>query len=157
MSSWFETYKPAGSSQFQLLLAAVMWSAVGVGLASAGGYWLLTSAGNRILLMMVFAMCIGMGKSLLILDRAVHRFANRIQRRGEGKCMGGFLSLKGWAMVGGMMLLGRFLRNVGIPLPVLGILYAGVGIGLLVSSRIFWQTWLDHRKVEKSSGEDFRL
>ena len=157
MSSWLEAYKPIASSRFQLLVAAVMWSAVGVGLASAGGYWLLTSAGNRILLMMVFAMCIGMGKSLLILDRAVHRFANRIQRRGEGKCVGGFLSFKSWVMVGGMMLFGRFLRSVGIPLPLLGLLYAGVGIGLLVSSRIFWQTWLDHKKVESGSREDVRL
>ena len=157
MSSWLEAYKPIASSRFQLLVAAVMWSAVGVGLASAGGYWLLTSAGNRILLMIVFAVCIGMGKSLLILDRAVHRFANRIQRRGEGKCVGGFLSFKSWVMVGGMMLFGRFLRSVGIPLPLLGLLYAGVGIGLLVSSRIFWQTWLDHKKVESGSREDVRL
>ena len=131
-----------------------MWIIVGVGLASVGGYWLLTSAGNRILLMMVLAMCIGLGKSLLILDRAAHRSANRIQRRGEGKCVGGFLSFKGWAMVGGMMFLGRFLRSVSIPLQLLGLLYAGVGIGLLVSSRIFWQALLDHRKVESGSGED---
>ncbi len=154
MSSWLEVYKPVASSRFQLWLAGVMWSAVGVGLTSTGGYWLLTSAGNRVLLMMVFATCIGIGKSLLILDRAVQRFANRIQRRGEGKCVGGFLSFKGWALVGGMMLLGRFLRSSGMPLPLLGLLYAGVGIGLLVSSRIFWQTWLDYRKAENGSGED---
>jgi hypothetical protein len=151
MSSWLETYKPVASSRFQLLLAGAMWTALGVALASVGGYWLLTSASDRILLTMLLAGCVGLGKSLLILDRAVHRFAKRIQLRGEDRCVGGFLSVKAWALVAGMMLLGRFLRSSEIPRQILGLLYAGVGTGLLLSSRIFWQAWLRERERESAA------
>ena len=152
MSSWLETHKPVASSRFQLFLAGAMWTAVGVGLASAGGYWLLTSAADKIFLTTVLALGIGLGKSLLILDRAVNRLAKRIQLRGEDKCVGGFFSVKTWVLVAGMMLLGRFLRSSDIPREFMGVVYAGVGMGLLISSRIFWQAWL--RKRERASAAD---
>jgi hypothetical protein len=152
MTSWLETYKPVASSRVQLWLAGAMWSAVGVGLASVGGYWLLRYADDRILLLLVLALCVGFGKSLLVLDRAVHRFVNRIQIRGDGKCAGGFLSLRGWALVGGMILLGRLLRGSGISRPLLGLVYAGVGTSLLISSRLFWRAWLNHQKLEGGRG-----
>ena len=153
MSSWLETYKPVASSRFQLWLAGAMWTAVGAALASVGGYWLLTtSSPDKIFIMMVLAVCVGLGKALLILDRAVHRLANRIQLRGEDKCVGGFLSVKTWVLVAGMMLLGRFLRSSEIPRQFLGVVYAGVGVGLLLSSRIFWQAWL--RERQRASAAD---
>ena len=44
-------------------------------------------------------------------------------------------------MVLGMMLLGRFLRSMPIPRAGLGLVYAAVGTGFLVSCRGIWQAW----------------
>ena len=154
MSSWLETYKPVASSRFQLWLAGAMWTTVGVGLTSVGGYWLMKTGGDKLVIFTLLAVLLGIVKSFLVLERAAHRFANRIQLRGEGKCVGGFLSVKGWALVVGMMLLGRVLRSAGISYTVLGLIYLGVGVGMVTSSRIFWLTWFNHSRVEGGTGEN---
>ena len=144
MTSWFETYKPATSSRMQLWLAAAMLSSVGLGLLSVGTYWLLTDAEARGMILIGVAACLGLGKSLLILDRTAQLTASRIKLRGEGKCLGGFLSPRLWILVIGMMLLGRLLRTIGLPSPVQGLIYAAVGTSLLFSSRIVWRAWKNH-------------
>ena len=146
MSSWLETYKPTATSRFQLWLIGAIWTTVGVALTLVGGHWLLTTNGYKILILTTAAVCLGIGKSFLVLERAAQSFTSRIQLRGEGKCVGGFLSVKGWALVGCMILLGRLLRSVGIPRPILGLVYAGVGLGMLLSSRMFWRAWLRGRQ-----------
>jgi hypothetical protein len=155
MSSWLETYKPTASSRFQIFLLATIWTIVGMSLAAVGGYWLLTSGANKvmILILIVVAAGVGFGKALLVLDRATHKFVSRIQHRGEDKCVGGFLSVKGWALVAGMMLLGRLLRSLPISGSFLGAIYAAVGIGLLFSSRVIWRAVQDHR-LEEVAGEE---
>ena len=144
MTSWLETYKPSASSRVQLWLAAAMWSCVGTGLFSAGAYWLLTQAEVKGWIIMLVAVVLGTGKSLLVLDRTADRNVDRIKLRGEGRCVGGFLSPRIWILVLGMMLLGRLLRTIGLPRPLLGLIYAAVGTGLLFSSRIIWRAWKNH-------------
>lgn len=144
MTSWLETCKPSASSRVQLWLAAAMWSFVGTGLFSVGGYWLLTPAEVKGWIIMLVAVGLGTGKSLLVLDRTADRNVDRIKLRGEGRCVGGFLSPRIWILVLGMMLLGRLLRTIGLPRPLLGLIYAAVGTGLLFSSRIIWRAWKQH-------------
>ena len=144
MTSWLETYKPSASSRVQLWLAAAMWSCVGTGLFSAGAYWLLTQAEVKGWIIMLVAVVLGTGKSLLVLDRTANRNVDRIKLRGEDRCVGGFLSPRIWILVLGMMLLGRLLRTIGLPRPLLGLIYAAVGTGLLFSSRIIWRAWKHH-------------
>ena len=144
MTSWLETYKPSASSRVQLWLAAAMWSFVGMGLFSVGGYWLLTPAEVKGWIIMLVAVVLGTGKSSLVLDRSADGIVDRIKLRGEGRCVGGFLSPRIWILVLGMMLLGRLLRTIGLPRPLLGLIYAAVGTGLLFSSRIIWRAWKNH-------------
>jgi putative flippase GtrA len=151
MLSWLETYKPTASIRTQLWLAGAMWSTVGMVLLAVGTYWLLTKSDNvQWLLMIIIAACLGIGKSFLILDRVVNRIVRRIQLREEGRCLGGFLSLKVWIMVAGMMLLGRFLRSTSIHPSILGAIYAAVGVGLLMSSRIVWRALKDQSELKIS-------
>ncbi|MGD8372420.1 MAG: hypothetical protein PVI19_12795 [Syntrophobacterales bacterium] len=156
MSSWLETYKPTASSRFQISLLATIWTIVGMSLTAVGGYWLLTSGDNKvmILILLVVAAGVGLGKSLLILNRAAHKFISRIKHRGEDKCVGGFLSVKGWALVAGMMLLGRLLRSLPISSSFLGAIYAAVGIGMLFSGRVIWRAVQNNRLEEVASGEN---
>lgn len=143
MSSWLETYKPVAPSRLQLLLAAGTWSTVGTGLICVGTYWVVSSSGN-ILELLAISLFLGLGKSFLILDRVADRIIKRIEFRGEGKCLASFYSLRIWFIVIFMMVMGRILRGVGISYAILGLIYAAVGAGLLMSSRSIWRAWKHH-------------
>jgi Ca2+/Na+ antiporter len=147
MSSWLETYKPVASSRLQLLLAGLMWSLVGVGLICVGTYWILSTT-SHIMGLLAISLCIGLAKSLLILDRVASRIVKRIALRGEGRCMVSFYSLRVWAIVIIMMLMGRILRGAGISYSLLGLIYAAVGTSLLMSSRSIWLAWKDHPQAD---------
>jgi hypothetical protein len=154
LTSWFETYKPVASSRIQLWLAGAMWGCVGAGLFSVGTYWLLKNGEAKGFIILVIAAGLGLGKALLVLDRTARRNIGRIQSRGEDRCFGGFLSPRVWILVIGMMLLGRILRTIGLPKPILGLIYGAVGIGLLFSSRLIWRAWKDQREVKVSAVEN---
>jgi Ca2+/Na+ antiporter len=147
MSSWLETYKPVASSRLQLLLAGLMWSLVGVGLICVGTYWILSTS-SHIMGLLAISLCIGLAKSLLILDRVASQIVKRIALRGEGRCMVSFYSLRVWAIVIIMMLMGRILRGTGISYSLLGLIYAAVGTSLLMSSRSIWLAWKDHPQAD---------
>lgn len=147
MSSWLETYKPVASSRLQLLLAGLMWSLVGVGLICVGTYWILSTS-SHIMDLLAISLCIGLAKSLLILDRVASRIVKRIALRGEGRCMVSFYSLRVWAIVIIMILMGRILRGTGISYSLLGLIYAAVGTSLLMSSRSIWLAWKDRPQAD---------
>ena len=69
------------------------------------------------------------------------RWLVRIASRGDGRCIGGFLSARSWLLVALMSGAGRLLRGGLLPLPVAGTLYVAIGTGLLFSSRIAWLRW----------------
>lgn len=150
MSSWFERYKPAASSRQHLLLAAALWSVVGALLLTFGTIWIVGGGDKRVSVLILFiALGLGLVKHYLVLDRTAKTIADRILQRGDDRCLGGFFSLRTWALVACMMLLGRMLRGTNVPLHLLGLAYAAVGTGLLVSSRSIWLIWKEHDVVEK--------
>ncbi|MEJ2428023.1 MAG: hypothetical protein P8075_03735 [Deltaproteobacteria bacterium] len=142
-SSWFESYKPVASSRLQLLLAGGTWSIVGTGLICVGTYW-LASRSSHLISLLAISLSLGVGKSILILDRVAKKIVKRIEFRGEGRCLASFYSLRAWALVVLMMAMGRILRGAGIPYSLLGLIYAAVGTGLLMSSRSIWLAWKHH-------------
>lgn len=147
MSSWLETYKPVASSRLQLLLAGVIWSTVGMGLISVGTYWVVSTS-DHIIGLLAISLCLGLGKSLLVLDRVASRIVKRIELRGEGRCLASFYSLRVWVIVVIMILMGRILRGAGISYSLLGLIYAAVGTSLLMSSRTIWLAWKDHPQTD---------
>jgi len=114
-----------------------------MGLICVGTYWVVSTNIYNIGLL-VISLCLGFGKSILILDRVAKRIVERIELRGEGRCLASFYSLGGWAIVILMMVMGRILRGAGISYSLLGLIYAAVGTGLLVSSRSIWLAWKHH-------------
>ena len=131
-----------------------MWSCVGAGLFSVGTYWLLKNGEARGFILLVIAAAVGLGKARLVLDRTTLSNIDRVKSRGEDRCFGGFLSPSVWIIVIGMMLLGRILRTIGLPKPILGLIYGAVGIGLLYSSRLIWRAWKDQRQAKVSAVEN---
>jgi hypothetical protein len=119
-----------------------MWSIVGAGLFFFGLRW--TAAGSPASLFLPLiagGILAGAAKSRFVLDRAARGIVVRIAERGEGRCIGGFLSLRSWALVVAMVAMGRLLRGGLLPDLVIGTLYMTIGTGLLLSSRHAWQAW----------------
>jgi hypothetical protein len=133
---------PAASRSTHLLAAALMWSLVGLGLLIAGILWILRSGSPWAPPMIVLAGLLGWFKARFVLSRTAERTVRRIEERGDGRCLGGFLSWKSWLLVAGMMLLGRFLRHSSLPLLWRGLIYAAIGAALFLASRRIWA----HRK-----------
>ena len=143
MRTWFETYKPAASRRTHLLLAACMWSVVGCLLMLVGMNWLLGQ--QRAGMLLLIAVAAALLKSRLILDRIARRNVARIRSRDDNRCIGGFLSVKSWLIIAGMMFAGRLLRGSSLSRSLVGCLYAAIGMALVLSSRHLWRSWRDAR------------
>lgn len=141
MRGWVNQYKPAASARTRVLAAALMWTIVGGALAYFGVRWVL--AGSMPLTAVLLAAAVGVGalKALYALERSARRAVDRIQKRGDDRCIGGFFSPKAWLFVVAMATLGRFLRGGLLPRPVVGLLYVAVGTALLLACRRLWSAW----------------
>lgn len=137
---WFETHKPAAPARVHLFLATLMWSVVGTVLLVTGVIWTAKLGWPTASFLLCAGALGGLLKSRLILNRAARRIGTRIMARGDGRCIGGVLSVRSWALVACMAGAGRLLRAQFAWIPALGALYVAIGIALLVSSRVVWRT-----------------
>lgn len=136
-----ESLKPAAPARVHLLLAGMMWTVVGAVLAAVGASWALRSPTVLMRILTGVAVVVGIVKSLSVLDRAAHKIARRIEARGDGRCIGGFLSWRSWLLVGVMAGTGRLLRSGVLALRIVGLLYVAVGVALVLSSRVLWSAF----------------
>ncbi len=129
-------FKPGASINVHLLIAALIWSIVGLFLMS-NGFLLISLAAREWLA--VLAAGLGTVKSFFLLDRVARKNISRILRFADGTCIGSIYSYKSWGLVLVMIVLGRFLRSSVLPGEYVGALYFAVGWGLFFSSRLMWQ------------------
>jgi hypothetical protein len=135
--SWAERWKPAAGARTHLLAAALLWTAVGTGLSAAGIVWCLCA--RKPWIPLASGVCAGALKGIFIISKVAAGNARRIISRGDGKCLGGFLSVKTWLVVAAMMGSGIGLRHSGVPRPVLGVIYVAVGTALLTGCFSLWK------------------
>jgi hypothetical protein len=126
------------------MLAGSMWLGVGIALVVFGSRWLWAAAPVKAPWIAAIAVAVGVCKSLLVLDRVVRKAVDRIRERGDGRCLGGFLSPQSWALVVAMMAGGRILRG-SVAAGIIGPIYIAVGTSLCLSSRLTWRAWIDAR------------
>lgn len=141
MSDWVRKFKPAASARAQLLAAGCVWTLVGSGLLAAGLYWSRSFPRPEFLLLIATAACLGLLKARIALARTARRITDRICRRGDGRCLGGFLSWRMWLFAASMILLGRVLRASPLPVPVIAFVYQTVGVALLIGAISFWRAY----------------
>lgn len=130
-------FKPGASVATHLLVAAMLWSGIGIYLIIRG--LLLFGAGTPWLL--AAALALGAVKAHWLLARAARRNIERILAMADGACLGGVYSWRMWGLVIVMMLVGRGLRMAGLAGQWVGLAYLAVGLALFLASRLFWQAW----------------
>jgi hypothetical protein len=144
VSKLLESFKPAAPARAHLLLAALMWTIVGSLLAFFGARWTMKGHAGFGPVVLAIAVVAAFLKSRYVLDKAAGRMIERIRARGDGRCIGGFLSLRTWVLVVIMAGSGRLLRGSPLPRTIIGFIYAAVGLALLLSARRLWQAWHQH-------------
>jgi hypothetical protein len=135
--SWLARLKPGASSSTNLLVAALMWSFIGLYLMVRG--YLLVEALPGVFL--VLALVLGTLKSFWVIERAARKNIARIVARPDGMCIGGVYSWGMWGLVVCMMIGGRLLRNSSVPPLLVSVIYGAVGWALFFSSRLIWREW----------------
>ena len=131
-------FTPKAGQRVQLFSAAAMW-AIGATILLVRGVGFLHDSWYAVLL--AVAVVIGLVKSRYLLDRVARKSVLRIHERGRA-CYFGFFSWKSWLFVIVMMGGGILLRRSGLPADFLAVLYVGVGTGLALADRIFWQAFI---------------
>jgi hypothetical protein len=138
-AAWAERWKPAAGIRAHLVAAAGLWTVVGLGLTAAGLAWCSGIALPWSAVLAAVGLAAGLVKGRYVIRRMAERNAARIIARGDGRCLGGFLSVKTWLLVAAMMASGMALRRSPVPRPVLGVVYTAVGTALLAGSAILWR------------------
>lgn len=128
-------FTPKAGQRVQLFSAAAMW-AIGATILLVRGVGFLHD--NWYAALLAAAIVLGLIKSRYLLDRVARKAVLRIHERGRA-CYFGFFSWKSWLFVIVMMGGGILLRRSGLPRDFLAVLYVGVGTGLALADRIFWQ------------------
>jgi hypothetical protein len=141
MFEWMRAYKPAAPARVHLLLAAVLWSVVGGVMLAFGVKWLAAWRSGYVWAVLAAALIVGLVKARFVLRPSADRIVTRIRERGDGRCLGGFLSPKTWLFVLLMIAAGRVLRSGLLPSAAAGFIYAAVGAALLWASRRLWRAW----------------
>ena len=127
--------KPDASLKTRVFMAALLWTCIGLMLMVRGGYAVVGSGHEWLL---VVALAIGTLKARVILDRVAVKNMRRIFEKGEFSCLGGVYSWKTWLLIVAMISLGRFLRASTLQEWLVGLIYMTVGCSLLWSSRKVW-------------------
>lgn len=138
MQKFFSRYKPGVPRRTHLLLAALLWTTVGLILMVRGCAYLIYDSSIAFFLP---AILIGSLKSFFILDKSAKKSIDRIQHLADGSCLGAVYSIKTWVLVVVMMTMGYLLRHSGISPSIIGSLYVIIGWALFFSSRAGWKAW----------------
>ena len=133
-------------------IAGGLWGIIGVFLIYRGiqMYQLAVNEQNStqtaVLYSVAIGLTVGLFKGLFVLSKSARRNKSRIQNLEAPLKIHQIFSKPFYGLIAGMMLLGILLRNfngyLGGFIVVAGI-YCGVGIALMVGSRVYWKTELE--------------
>lgn len=140
-----ERIVPKAGVRVQLTAAAVVWL-VGASILLVRGVMYVSDRSWHSWALAA-ALAIAVLKSRLLLDRVASAAVERIRRRGRAS-FPGFFSLRAWAFIavmmgGGITLRQLFVHPGRIGAGILGAVYLGIGMALLMADRVFWHAVFD--------------
>ncbi len=134
MKGLLKKLNPAVKKPTLVILAGILWFAVGVMLVTMAAIWLKNSQSEWAVL---FALS-GFLSALVIHHfgflRIVDKNLGRIKKIDGKYCAFGFMPWKSYILIAIMMTMGILLRHSGIPKDYLSIIYLGIGTALALSS-----------------------
>lgn len=134
LKRFLQKVKPAVHKKYLILLAGIAWFGVGIMLADKAISWFIET---QVQLFVYFA--IGFGLSLVIHHFGFLRIADKNLKRiaemkGGLRCAFSFIRWQSYVLILIMISFGIILRNSGLPMQFVGIVYLTIGLSLIFSS-----------------------
>ena len=140
MGEGIRKFKPGVERRVHVLLAASLWTLIGL-------YLLYRGVVFGLVFPFIWPVWVGLAagtiKSIFILDQVAHGGIDRIMHFADNTCIGAVYSWKTWLLVLGMMIFGICLRRIELATEPKSGVYAAIGWALIFSSRHAWKTWLN--------------
>jgi len=131
---------PAARRATLVLVAGIVWSLVGLTLVSVAVVWLFSSPRCAVILLLGGAVAgyviYRLGFSHLARKNLVRIYTQAPQK--DKVCVFAFQNIRSYFLVVIMMGLGYGLRHSGIPKTYLAPVYLAIGLGLLLSSLLYY-------------------
>jgi len=144
--------KPAVPKRWLLVLAGLVWTAVGLGLGRMALVWLAEVKTTLALLLGLAGLALGLVLYRFKFSRLVRMNIERICRSSERPCIFSFQAWYTYPLIGLMIAFGIFLRHSAMPHTVLAVLYTAIGTGLFAGSLQYYHRWLQSRDMTTPGG-----
>ncbi|MFQ5900899.1 MAG: hypothetical protein ACE5IH_05025 [Thermodesulfobacteriota bacterium] len=144
-----DRFKPAVNKNVLLFLAGFAWICVGVMLLVFAYSWLSATVSKDILFVFVgFGIVVALLAHHFGFLKIVDKNLKRILLMEEKQCLFSFITCKSYMIIVVMVTMGTMLRHSSIPKQYLAILYAGIGLALILSSVRYMRVFLSSRKTK---------
>jgi hypothetical protein len=125
---------PAIKTSNLLIIAGMVWLAVGIMLCNFAYHWMTHYEGKYTIPIVISGIVLAVVFDSLKFKRFADKNINRIQAKGNKSCAFSFMSWQTYIIVAFMMTMGIVLRHSSLPKEYLSILYIGIGGALVLSS-----------------------
>lgn len=144
MSEFIKRFNPVFKKLWLHLLAGVLWAAVGCMLTIIASQWLQPVGWVFQILIIVCGLLMAGGISRWGFSRLALKNILRIEAYAQEKvCLFAFQKWSSYPLVAFMISLGIYLRKFStFPKPALAILYFGIGGGLFLASRHYFNIFI---------------
>ena len=140
--------KPAVDKRALILIAGSIWICSGIMLLSFSYYWLRESKNISYWLIAGIAFILALLIHHFGFLKIVDKNLGRLLPAEEKKCIFSFMDWKSYLNVVVMAFLGIFVRHSSIPKIYLSVIYAAIGMALILSSVRYIRIFLCHLKKE---------
>ncbi len=133
-----DKFKPAVSGRWLLLLAGLMWTAVGALLCRLAYAWLSTVGIKTAVALAAAGITLGLVGYRFSFIKMARKNSRRICELEDKSCLFAFQAWKSYLIIALMIGLGILLRHSALPRQYLALVYLAVGLALLLSSLLYY-------------------
>jgi hypothetical protein len=145
VKTYLERLKPGVSNVWLLLLGGVVWTLAGSILCGKAFAMLANDSHSNVL--GAAGAVVAVAWNHLMFKKVAQKGVGRIVLLPKRVCIFAFAPWKSYAMIVTMIILGIILRNSAMPKPFLGVAYLAMGGTLLLSSVVFYQSFIAQRRM----------
>ena len=137
-------FKPAVTQNALVLIAGLVWTAVGIMLSTMAVVWLAAAPGSQGPLLGTAGVALAIVAWRFGFSRLARANVERIERSPVRACLFSFQAWKSYLIMVSMITLGIVLRHSAIPKPWLAVVYSTVGGALFLASLDYYRHFMRH-------------